>query len=47
MKGYENIKSYINRLYEYEVKKQEILLKSESAEEVSDKLKALVKKLKT
>ncbi len=40
------MKSYINRLHEYETKKQAILLEGKSQEDIDKKLKKLTKKLK-
>lgn len=45
-KGYENMKSYIDRLHEYETKKQAILSESKSQEDINKKLKKLAKELK-
>lgn len=40
------MKSYMDRLYEYEIKKQVILSESDSQEEIDKKLKQLAKELK-
>ena len=40
------MKSYVDRLHEYEVKKQVILSESKNHKEVNKKLKQLIKELK-
>lgn len=40
------MKSYVDRLHEYEVKKQVILSESKNQKEVNKKLKQLIKELK-
>lgn len=40
------MKSYVDRLHEYEVKKQVILFDSKNQKEINKKLKQLIKELK-